>query len=115
MGVSILIGSLIGGLGSKSMSDGGINLIYGILALTAAVMMFIPKKGLDDIPLEQVKFNKWLAAALFNRWGWVRDSRGSRCLFISADYACCLKNSNPNDNCIIISDYFYFFHWSNSW
>jgi uncharacterized membrane protein YfcA len=25
-------------------------------------MMFVPKKGLDDIPLDQVKFNKWLAA-----------------------------------------------------
>ncbi|WP_121614291.1 sulfite exporter TauE/SafE family protein [Mesobacillus foraminis] len=64
MGASILIGSFIGGYGSKLMSEAGINLIYGILALTAAVMMFIPKKGLDDIPLDQVKFNKWLAAVL---------------------------------------------------
>jgi uncharacterized protein len=64
MGISILIGSFIGGYGSKLMSDGGINLIYGILALIAAVMMFIPKKGIDDIPLDQVKFNKWLAAIL---------------------------------------------------
>ncbi|MFF2447397.1 sulfite exporter TauE/SafE family protein [Neobacillus sp. NPDC058068] len=64
MGASILIGSFIGGYGSKLMSEGGINLIYGILALIAAVMMFIPKKGIDDIPLNQVKFNKWLAAIL---------------------------------------------------
>ncbi|KAF0815700.1 MULTISPECIES: sulfite exporter TauE/SafE family protein [Cytobacillus] len=64
MGASILIGSLIGGFGSKLMTEGGINLIYGILALIAAVMMFIPKKGIDDIPLDQVKFNKWLAATL---------------------------------------------------
>lgn len=64
MGLSILIGSFIGGFGSKLMSEGGINLIYGILALVAAIMMFIPKKGLDDIPLDQVKFNKWLAAIL---------------------------------------------------
>ncbi|WP_191560417.1 sulfite exporter TauE/SafE family protein [Metabacillus idriensis] len=64
MGASILIGSFIGGYGSKLMSEGGINLIYGILALIAAVMMFIPKKGIDDIPLDQVKFNKWLAAIL---------------------------------------------------
>lgn len=64
MGVSILIGSFIGGFGSKLMTEGGINLIYGILALIAAIMMFIPKKGLDDIPLDQVKFNKWLAASL---------------------------------------------------
>ncbi|NGP43793.1 sulfite exporter TauE/SafE family protein [Bacillaceae bacterium SIJ1] len=64
MGVSILIGSFIGGYGSKLLSEGGINLTYGILALIAAVMMFVPKKGIDDIPLDQVKFNKWLAASL---------------------------------------------------
>lgn len=64
MGVSILIGSFVGGYGSKLMTEGGINLIYGILALIAAIMMFIPKKGIDDIPLDQVKFNKGLAASL---------------------------------------------------
>jgi uncharacterized protein len=64
MGASILIGSFIGGFGSKMMSEDGINIIYGILALIAAVMMFIPKKNIDDIPLDQVKFNKWLAAIL---------------------------------------------------
>jgi uncharacterized membrane protein YfcA len=64
MGTSILIGSFIGGFGSKLMSENGINFTYGILAATAAIMMFIPKKGIDDIPLDQVKFNKWLAAGL---------------------------------------------------
>jgi uncharacterized protein len=64
MGGSILLGSFIGGYGSKLMSEGGINIIYGILALIAAIMMFIPKKGIDNIPLDQVKFNKWLAATL---------------------------------------------------
>ncbi|SHM65089.1 sulfite exporter TauE/SafE family protein [Gracilibacillus kekensis] len=64
MGISILIGSFIGGFGSKLLSEGGINLTYGILALIAAVMMFVPKKGIDDIPLDQVKFNKTLAASL---------------------------------------------------
>jgi len=64
MGISILIGSLIGGLGSTNMSEIGINIVYGILALLAVIMMFIPKKGIDDIPLNQVKFNKWLAALL---------------------------------------------------
>jgi uncharacterized protein len=64
MGSAILIGSFIGGFGSKLMSESGINVIYGILALIAAVMMFIPKKNIDDIPFEQVKFNKWLAAVL---------------------------------------------------
>ena len=64
MGGAILIGSFIGGYGSRLMSEGGINLIYGILALVAAVMMFVPKKGIDDIPLDKVTFNKWLSAIL---------------------------------------------------
>lgn len=64
MGVSVLIGSVIGSFGSQSMSENSINIVYGVLALIAAVMMFIPKKGIDDIPLDQVNFNKWLAAIL---------------------------------------------------
>ncbi|GAB6930102.1 sulfite exporter TauE/SafE family protein [Paenibacillus sp. JCM 10914] len=64
MGFAILLGSFIGGFGSKLMSESGINLIYGLLALIAAIMMFIPKRGVDDIPLDQVIFNKWLAAVL---------------------------------------------------
>ncbi|MFJ7934094.1 sulfite exporter TauE/SafE family protein [Sporosarcina sp. NPDC096371] len=64
MGSSILIGSFIGGYGSDLMSEGSINLVYGLLATIAAIMMFVPKKGLDDIPVDQVTFNKWLAAVL---------------------------------------------------
>ncbi|RAK19388.1 hypothetical protein B0I26_1068 [Anoxybacillus vitaminiphilus] len=64
MGTSILLGSFIGGYGSKLMPEETIHIIYGILATIAAVMMFVPKRGVDDIPLEQVKFNKWLAALL---------------------------------------------------
>lgn len=64
MGSGILIGSLVGGYGSNVMTEGGVNLIYGILALSAVIMMFIPKKNIDDIPLKEVKFNKWLAAIL---------------------------------------------------
>ena len=64
MGIAILIGSFVGGYGSKVMTEGGINLVYGVLALIAVVMMLLPKKGIDDIPLDQVKFNKWLAAIL---------------------------------------------------
>lgn len=64
MGVSILIGSFIGSYGSNAMSENGINLVYGLLALIAALLMFIPKKGLDDIAPDQVTFNKGLAAIL---------------------------------------------------
>ncbi|MCA0984793.1 sulfite exporter TauE/SafE family protein [Halobacillus yeomjeoni] len=64
MGVSILIGSFIGGYGSRFMPESGINIVYGILALIATVMMFIPKKGLDDQALDEVRFNRGVAASL---------------------------------------------------
>ncbi|AKG03578.1 MULTISPECIES: sulfite exporter TauE/SafE family protein [Salimicrobium] len=64
MGVSVLIGSLIGGFGSRLLPEEGINFVYGILALIAAVMMFIPKKGLDDQDFSTVTFNKPLASVL---------------------------------------------------
>ena len=64
MGVSILLGSFIGAYGSKFLSEGGINIVYATLATIAAIMMFVPKKGLDDIPHDQVTFNKWFAALL---------------------------------------------------
>lgn len=64
MGVSILAGSFIGGYGSRLMSEDAVNLVYGGLATIAAIMMFIPSKGKDDIPLDEVTFNKWLAAIL---------------------------------------------------
>ncbi|MFC7063590.1 sulfite exporter TauE/SafE family protein [Halobacillus seohaensis] len=62
MGISILIGSFIGGFGSRFMEDDGINLVYGILAIIAAVMMLMPKENKEDVSLEEVTFNKWLAA-----------------------------------------------------
>lgn len=64
MGISILIGSFIGGFGSTHLPESGVNVVYGILALIAVVMMFVPKKGIDDVALDQVRFNKWLAALL---------------------------------------------------
>ena len=64
MGGSILIGSFIGSYGSGFLSENGVNIVYGILALVAAVMMFIPKKQVDDKPLNEVTFNKPLATGL---------------------------------------------------
>ncbi|SEQ08368.1 sulfite exporter TauE/SafE family protein [Piscibacillus halophilus] len=64
MGISILIGSFIGGFGSKFLSEGSVNFVYAILATIAVVMMFMPKKGLDDVALDQVTFNKTLASSL---------------------------------------------------
>jgi len=47
MGISILIGSFIGGFGSTHMPESGINIVYGILALIAVIMMFVPTSGLQ--------------------------------------------------------------------
>ncbi|MDG4656942.1 sulfite exporter TauE/SafE family protein [Ectobacillus antri] len=64
MGASILIGSFVGGYGSRMLPESGINVTYGILALIAAIMMFVPKKNVDDMPFDQVTFNKWIAVIL---------------------------------------------------
>ncbi|MDP4169050.1 MAG: sulfite exporter TauE/SafE family protein [Bacillota bacterium] len=64
MGASILAGSFIGGFFSHLLPEAGINLVYGILALIAVVLMFIPKKGIDGVPANQLKFNIALGMAL---------------------------------------------------
>lgn len=64
MGISVLIGSFIGGFGSNGMSEGTVNFVYAILATIAAVMMFVPKKNVEDMPVDQVTFNKGIAATL---------------------------------------------------
>ncbi|GAB4074766.1 sulfite exporter TauE/SafE family protein [Barrientosiimonas marina] len=66
MGTSIIIGSLAGGYLSSFMSEGGVNFIYGVLALLAAIMMFIPNKGSADnkTSFNPENFKRWLASAL---------------------------------------------------
>lgn len=64
MGGAILVGSFVGSFSSQSLSEASVNIVYGILALIAAIMMFIPNKQVDDIALDQVTFNKPLAALL---------------------------------------------------
>ncbi|WP_042470196.1 sulfite exporter TauE/SafE family protein [Bacillus ndiopicus] len=64
MGSAILVGSFAGSFGSSNLSEASVNIVYGILATIAAAMMFVPKKQLDDKPLEQVTFNKPLAIIL---------------------------------------------------
>jgi len=64
MGGAILVGSLIGSYGSSYLPEQAVNVVYGILAVIAAVMMFVPKKSADDTPLNEVTFNKPLAAVL---------------------------------------------------
>ncbi|RTQ88524.1 sulfite exporter TauE/SafE family protein [Lysinibacillus telephonicus] len=64
MGISVLIGTFIGSFGSQQLSEAQINIVYGILALLAAIMMIIPKKQLDDIQFDKVSYNRPLAASL---------------------------------------------------
>src|SRR5690606_10933917 len=64
MGSAILAGSLVGSLGSSYLSEDAVNLVYGLLATIAAIMMFVPKKQIDEQPFDQVTFNKAMAASL---------------------------------------------------
>lgn len=64
MGVSILAGSFIGSYGSLFLSENAVNIVYGVLAVIAAVMMLIPKKQNESLPLAEIIFNKKLAAIL---------------------------------------------------
>lgn len=64
MGGAILTGSFVGSYGSQFLSEASVNIVYGILALIAAVMMFIKKKQIDEKPLQEVTFNKPLATIL---------------------------------------------------
>ncbi|PIC64182.1 hypothetical protein CSV79_08325 [Sporosarcina sp. P13] len=63
MGISVLLGSVIGGAGSSLLSEETVNIVYGVLAVTAAIMMLIPKKGLDDMPIEDITFNRFVASS----------------------------------------------------
>lgn len=64
MGISILVGSFIGGYGSRLLSEDSVNFVYAILATIAVIMMFMPKKGIDDMAFNEVTFNKVLATIL---------------------------------------------------
>lgn len=64
MGVSILIGSFLGGIISSYMPESGINVIYGILALIAVIMMVLPNKKQDDAVFHREQFNRLLASAI---------------------------------------------------
>ena len=62
MGGAILLGSFIGSYGSGFLSEEAVNIVYGILAAIAAVMMFIPRKTVEDTTV--ITFNKVLASSL---------------------------------------------------
>lgn len=62
MGISILFGSLIGGISSKFLPSSTINLIYGILAVLAVILMLIPSRGKNEqLASSALPFNKSIA------------------------------------------------------
>ena len=61
MGTSILAGSLIGGFVSGLLEGDKINLIYGILAVLAVILMLIPSKGTEENRAE-LQFNAFIAS-----------------------------------------------------
>lgn len=82
MGSSILVGSMLGSYFSHFISEKGINLIYGILALIAVILMFIPRKGREDKENEEVSFNKPIASSLAFIIGGVSGVLGAGGAFI---------------------------------
>ncbi|WP_054949274.1 sulfite exporter TauE/SafE family protein [Numidum massiliense] len=64
MGVSIVAGSFIGGYGSNVASAAAINTTYAVLATLAALLMIVPQKESDDVPLTEVTFHKPAAVAI---------------------------------------------------
>ncbi|ASS73771.1 hypothetical protein CIG75_01475 [Tumebacillus algifaecis] len=62
MGTAIVIGSFLGAYGGRYLSGDAVNLVYGVLATIAAVMMFVPRKGVLECSSAEVTFNRWLAA-----------------------------------------------------
>ncbi|MGG1552332.1 sulfite exporter TauE/SafE family protein [Paenibacillus ferrarius] len=82
MGVSIIIGSFLGSFISNTLPSSVINLVYAVLALIAAVMMFLPKKGSDTQDVSQITFNKPLAVILALIIGTVSGIVGAAGAFI---------------------------------
>lgn len=116
MGSAVLMGSFVGSFGSKFLSGSSINIVYGILAIIAAVMMFIPKKQIDDKPMREVTFNKLLAVLLAFIVGVGSGVvGGDRWVFISANYACYSRHSNADDDCNEPCDYIYLLDWRVNW
>ncbi|MBW5471081.1 TSUP family transporter [Brevibacillus formosus] len=61
MGVSILAGSLIGAALSQYLSNESINVVYGILAIIAVILMLVKNRGTEAAGGE-VAYNRFIAA-----------------------------------------------------
>jgi len=83
MGGSIIVGSFIGSYGSNALPGTTINLTYAVLALIAAVMMFVPKKINEDADFSKLQYNKILASVLALIIGVVSGIVGAAGAFIT--------------------------------
>lgn len=61
MGISVLVGSFIGGFGSRFVADDMINLVYGVMAVLATIMMFLPQKRVEETISGKIDFNRPIA------------------------------------------------------
>jgi uncharacterized membrane protein YfcA len=65
LGLSLLLSSLTGAVASSRTPEGSILFIFGLLALTASAMMFIPRSyEKDNVKAAMVGFNRPLAVAV---------------------------------------------------
>ncbi|MNJ55999.1 hypothetical protein D3C77_515250 [compost metagenome] len=65
MGAGILFGSLVGGLVSGYLDGEIINIIYGVLAIVAVVLMLIPSKGNEEgLASKHLTFNRIFAVVV---------------------------------------------------
>lgn len=85
MGIPILFGSFIGAFGSRYLPNGAINMTYAVLALIAAVMMFMPKKGdtIESGESAQIPFSRWTAAVTASIVGILSGIVGAAGAFIT--------------------------------
>ncbi|NJD56140.1 MAG: sulfite exporter TauE/SafE family protein [Nitrospirae bacterium] len=59
LGLSLFLSSLVGSFASKAVPDKVLLFIFGVLALIAAALMFIPRSyGKDDLTEDMVSFHK---------------------------------------------------------
>ena len=82
MGSCILLGSLVGGFGSRYLQEEVINIIYGTLAVIAVVLMLIPSRVKQDTMQGEIAFNKPIAAAAAFMVGTVSGVVGAGGAFI---------------------------------
>src|SRR5690625_5083784 len=61
MGISVLVGSFIGGFGSRFVAYDMINLIYGVMAVLATILMFLPQKRVEETVSGKIDFNRPIA------------------------------------------------------